>query len=193
MRERLAILGMSILAAVTYGVVHDQITARLCVEYFSIFHPHLINSQSPTLLGLAWGVAATWWVGAILGVPLAIAARIGRAPKIAPAGLIVPLTVMLSATGACAAVAGVVGYGLARSGVIANDADLMEFLPHLNFNAYIAVSFVHVASYFGGAIAGIALVVWTVVRRTAMARAAAAEQGGAAPAPPMRTGSAAAD
>lgn len=25
--------------ATTYGVVHDQITARLCIEYFTIDHP----------------------------------------------------------------------------------------------------------------------------------------------------------
>ncbi len=73
----LAIVVLSILACVTYGVIHDQITARICVEYFTIGHPQIIASESPTMLGFVWGVIATWWVGAILGVLLATAARIG--------------------------------------------------------------------------------------------------------------------
>jgi len=27
------IVGLGILAAVSYGIIHDQITARVCVEY----------------------------------------------------------------------------------------------------------------------------------------------------------------
>jgi len=30
--KSLSIIGMSILACVIYGILHDQITARLCVE-----------------------------------------------------------------------------------------------------------------------------------------------------------------
>ena len=43
---------LSIVAAVAYGIVHDQITARLCVEYFTVAHPPLIHTSSPTVLGL---------------------------------------------------------------------------------------------------------------------------------------------
>lgn len=51
-----AIIMVSVVAAITYGVIHDQITARICVEYFTIGHPRLIESDSPTVLGLFWGV-----------------------------------------------------------------------------------------------------------------------------------------
>jgi hypothetical protein len=34
--QSLAIIGLSILAAVVYDIVHDQSTARICVEYFTI-------------------------------------------------------------------------------------------------------------------------------------------------------------
>jgi hypothetical protein len=52
-----------VLGAVGYGVVHDQITARICLKYFTIGHPQVFNTQSATLLGIGWGVIATWWVG----------------------------------------------------------------------------------------------------------------------------------
>src|ERR1700722_16293989 len=53
--------------AVVYGIIHDQITVRLCVEYFSLAHPPLFPVSSPTLLGLCWGLAATVGVGLVLG------------------------------------------------------------------------------------------------------------------------------
>lgn len=81
----LTIIGMSILAAVTYGILHNQVTARICVEYFTIGHPQIIGSTSPTLLGLAWGIVATWWVGLPLGIGLAFAARGNRGPNCEPA------------------------------------------------------------------------------------------------------------
>ena len=41
---------LSIAAAVTYGIVHDQVTARVCVEYFTIGHPSILGgTQDPTL------------------------------------------------------------------------------------------------------------------------------------------------
>ena len=69
-RKALIIL-LSICGACIYGVVHDQITARLCLEYFTIAHPPLFHTRSTSLLALYWGVAATIGIGALLGVVLA--------------------------------------------------------------------------------------------------------------------------
>jgi hypothetical protein len=54
--QSLAIVGLCGLSAVTYGIVHDQITARVCVEYFTIGHPPVFDTNSPTLLGLGWAL-----------------------------------------------------------------------------------------------------------------------------------------
>jgi len=35
-----------ILAAVFYGILHDQITARICVEYFTIGHPIVFGTET---------------------------------------------------------------------------------------------------------------------------------------------------
>ncbi|MCA8941727.1 MAG: hypothetical protein KDB80_04135 [Planctomycetes bacterium] len=86
----LRIVLLCVVAAVGFGIVHDQITARVCVEYFTIGHPRILATDSPTELGIFWGVIATWWVGAILGLGLAFAARRGAAPKRNAASLVRP-------------------------------------------------------------------------------------------------------
>ncbi|MFO0941023.1 MAG: hypothetical protein U0930_09660 [Pirellulales bacterium] len=35
---------------------HDQITARICIEYFTIGHPRIIPTDDPTILGIVWGI-----------------------------------------------------------------------------------------------------------------------------------------
>jgi hypothetical protein len=98
-----------IVAAVLYGIIHDQITAHNCVEYFSVFHPPVFPTTSPTLLALGWGVIATWWVGAFLGLLLALAARAGSRRKVGVGELIRPIATLLAAMGVLAATAGLVG------------------------------------------------------------------------------------
>jgi hypothetical protein len=77
MIENLKIILLCVAAAIAYGVAHDQITARVCLEYFTVFHPPVFATQSPTALAFGWGVIATWWVGLFLGLLLALAARAG--------------------------------------------------------------------------------------------------------------------
>ena len=82
--EPIKTLALCVAATVLYGVLHDQVTARVCLEYFTEFHPPLVDSRSPAVVALAWGVAATWWVGVILGLGLACAARVGPWPRREP-------------------------------------------------------------------------------------------------------------
>src|SRR5215470_2611517 len=105
----LAIVLFCILAAVVYGIAHDQVTARVCVEYFTIGHPAVFDTASPTLLGLGWGVLATWWVGLLLGLLLALAARIGARPKRTVRSLLRPVLLLLVVMGALSVLAGLVG------------------------------------------------------------------------------------
>ena len=159
--QALAIIAMSILAAVIYGVVHDQVTARICVEYFTVAHPHVIDSTDPTVLALVWGVLATWWVGLILGVPLALAARVGNRPKLTARQLLPPMAVLLVVMGVCASVAGLIGYVLARNGVIVLLEPLASEVPREKHVALLADGAAHLASYAVGFIGGVILCVLT--------------------------------
>src|SRR6516164_1800000 len=114
--EFLKVWLLCIFAAVLYGILHDQVTARVCVEYFTIGHPPVFNTTSPTLLALGWGVIATWWMGAFLGLILALAARLGSPPRLNADDLIKPVLGLLLVMAVSALGAGVIGYVLARSG-----------------------------------------------------------------------------
>jgi hypothetical protein len=114
--QAFGIVLVSILAAVAYGIVHDQVTARVCVEYFTIGHPPVFHTDDPTLLGVGWGIIATWWVGAMLGVPLAIAARAGSRPKRDVKSLIRPIAILMIVNAICAALAGTIGWVAAKRG-----------------------------------------------------------------------------
>src|SRR5687768_3279430 len=107
---------MSILAAIIYGIAHDQVTARVCVEYFTIGHPPIFRTDDPTLLGLGWGIVATWWVGLILGVALALTARAGSRPRTPAAALARPVATLLAVMGVGAALAGGIGWAVAQAG-----------------------------------------------------------------------------
>ena len=102
---KLKITLLCIVAAVAYGIVHDQITARLCVEYFTVAHPPLIHTSSPTLLGLFWGTVATIGVGLLLGVVLALVSQSPGLPPV-PIRRVLKMIAGLLATTAIAAVLG---------------------------------------------------------------------------------------
>lgn len=109
--ESLKIIAGCILAASLYGIVHDQITARVCLEYFTVLHPPIFHhTQSPTLLGLGWGTYATWPVGVVLGILFAICARAGNRPKTTLSDLIPVLLRLLAFMAASALVVSTLGY-----------------------------------------------------------------------------------
>jgi hypothetical protein len=147
--EVLRIWCLCIGAAILYGLVHDQVTAHLCVAYFlPPMHPLIVDTHSPVLLALTWGVIATWWMGAIIGYLLVLAARLGRWPKLTARDLTRPLGLVLAGMAACALVAGIVGFCTGHD--------------YPTFNADL---WAHTASYFAGGLGGLALCVWTLLRR----------------------------
>ena len=165
MVEALRIIGFCIAAAIAYGVAHDQVTARVCIEYFTIGHPPLIPSESPTLLALAWGVVATWWVGLPLGVLLSIAARVGRSPALTVSQVRPSVLRLLVVMAACAFVAGVIGYLLAGAELIALPEGLVQRVPRGAHHRFLADLWAHSASYAVGAIGGLVVCYRTFRRR----------------------------
>lgn len=157
---------LSVAAAVVYGIVHDQITARICVEYFTVAHPPVFHTDNPTLLGLGWGVIATWWVGAMLGVPLALAARYGNYPKRTAREMIKPMGVLVEVMGVCAAAAGMAGWWMSRNGSFVLPKWLADAVPVEKHAAFSADAFAHLASYGVGFAGGVILVVYTLYSRS---------------------------
>ena len=164
----LKIILLSIAAAVSYGVVHDQITAHLCVEYFSVAHPPVFPTEDPTLLALGWGIIATWWVGLILGIPLALAARLGPWPKRSTASLVRPLMWLMVASAIVAVASGLTGWMLAHSGHLKlSDFDdyLAVNIPPAHHAVFFADAFSHLASYAMGFLGGIFIIASVTISR----------------------------
>jgi hypothetical protein len=105
-----------------------------------------------------------WWVGLLLGVPLAIVARVGTRPKRSAASLARPILYLLAVMAACAAAAGLVGWQLARAGTVVLGEPLASRLPVDRHVPFIAHAWAHGASYFVGFVGG--LVVMTTIWRS---------------------------
>ncbi len=170
--QALKIIGLAVLASVVYGIAHDNVTARLCVEYFTIGHPKVIESQSPTQLALAWGVIATWWMGVILGVPAALCARLGKAPRLTARNLLRPIGALLIVMAACSTLAGLAGYLAASAGSIPID-DFLDFIPPDRQVLFFTDLCAHNAAYAVGFFGGVGVCVWILWKRSSLAKRAA--------------------
>jgi hypothetical protein len=167
MAEVAKIVAMCVVASIAYGVVHDQFTARAYLPYFTEWPPHAsmmpLNSTNPTIVGFAWGFAATWWVGLILGIPLALVSTSGPDNWWNWRRLAVYLAALLVCVGGLAAL----GYLMS----IANHLQVDPAVPGpavppgdtASLEAFTAVLVAHNISYIGGAAAGVVMI-WFIFR-----------------------------
>lgn len=169
MIEGIKIVLLSIVAAIIYGILHDQITARVCVEYFTIGHPPIFKSESPTLLAFGWGVIATWWAGLSVGIPAAFAARVGSWPRMTVRDMIRPILYLLITMGLLALIAGVSGYFASRAGAAWLVEPLASRVPTERHDLFLAAGAAHLASYGAGFLGGLAISGWVVFHRKSQA------------------------
>ncbi|MBL9085848.1 MAG: hypothetical protein JNM10_01785 [Planctomycetia bacterium] len=154
-----AIVALCVGACVVYGVLHDQVTARIAIEHFTVLHPTIVDSTDPTVLALLWGVIATWWVGLFGGILLAVAARAGTRPKRGATTLLRPVALALVLTASCAAIGGFVGRALAGNGHLALLEPVRSRIPAERHLDVLTVIVVHNVSYVVGGIAFVTLAV----------------------------------
>ncbi|MCK5841603.1 MAG: hypothetical protein KAH31_05525 [Candidatus Sabulitectum sp.] len=157
MKQTAKIILLCMTAAIFYGIVHNQVTVRISLEYFTIGHRALISSTSPTLMGIAWGVHPNWWVGMSMGIILAAAARLGKWPKRDVRSLIKPLLILFLISGMASATAGILGYRLANSGTLGLYGPLASSVPASGHAAYISALWMHTASYTVGTMGALIL------------------------------------
>ena len=163
MKQVAYIILLCMIAAISYGIIHNQFTVRISLEYFTIGHRRIISSTSPTLLGIAWGIHPNWWVGTSMGVILAAAARAGKWPKRNARSLVKPILILLLVSAAGSATAGILGHHLTSTGTLGLYEPLASSVPQDGQAAYIAALWMHTASYTVASIGGLitALLVFT--------------------------------
>lgn len=163
--EILKIVGLCIGSAIFYGVLHDQVTARVCVEYFTIGHPPIFLTDDPTILALGWGVLATWWVGLLLGVPAALVSRVGPLPKLGASELFRPIGLLLLVMGLVSLIAGTIGFFVAQAGGVWLLEPLSSRVPVEKHSLFLADLWAHLAAYGVGFVGGIVLCGWVWFKR----------------------------
>jgi hypothetical protein len=163
--EFIKIVLACVLAAIVYGIIHDQVTARVCLEYFTVFHPPVFLTKSPTLQGIGWGIIATWWAGAIVGMLIGIAARLGLRAQMTIREIL-PLILTLQVFMAfCAIAAGTIGY---FKGTM--PAEIYTMLPVQMHRRSLADWWAHNASYASGFLGGLTVCAIVAVRRVKILR-----------------------
>lgn len=163
--EALKIIGFATLAAIVYGILHDQVTAHICVEYFTIAHPPVFPTESPFLLALGWGIIATWWVGLPLGILLAVAARLGRNAKLGLGDLRRKIVRLMIVSGCAAMIAGVIGASLFAMQLLVLTGEWATVIPESRWPYFAFALWAHSASYAVGAVGGLLVIVATIKRR----------------------------
>ncbi len=154
---------LCVAAACVYGVLHDLVTAHVCIEYFTVFHPPLSESDSPVVQALTWGVVATWWVGLLFGLLLSFAARLGRSAKMPVHHLMLPLVLVFLICGSLAGAAGYVASlieGFNAYYFPDKATGWRACIDHERWPEFFGVLVAHNTSYASGAILGLCLIVW---------------------------------
>ncbi len=168
--QSLKIAALCIAAAILYGIMHDQVTTRVCVEYFTIGHAPIFRTDSPTLLALGWGVLATWWVGAMLAVPAVLVSRVGSWPTLNAVDLTRPIGYLLTAMAVASLLAGIAGYFAARADWVSLAEPLASRVPSDRHDRFLADYWAHNAAYGVGFVGGWAVCIGILVWRSRRAR-----------------------
>lgn len=161
----LRIVCLTILAMVGYGIAQDQVTARLCPEYFTIGHPPIPGLTDPTLLGIAWGFLGAWWGGLMLGIGLAISSQVGSAPPLAVRQLIRPLATLFLIVTCVATLAGLgTAYNARLLGITLGEPWASQ-IPAERHQAMLIVANTHFAAYGSAILGGIMLCIHIACHR----------------------------
>ena len=164
--EYLKIILASILLSITYGITHDLITTQISIEYFTIGHPIIIDTNSPILLALLWGTIATWWIGLIIGILISFSSRLGSKPKLKLKDVFKPILKLITAMFAGALLGGLIGYITSTNQIFTLVPRLAKQIDPSRHHLFLTAGWAHTSSYIIGFIGGITLCVKIILRRS---------------------------
>ncbi len=162
-RLRFAAMGLGYL--VGYAILQDQVSARLCPEYFTVFHPPIPGLTDPTLLGFAWGFLGAWWGGVAMGYAVGLAATLGPWPQLAPRDLVWPMFVVVVLVGIATGLTGLTVDRHAEMMEVSIAPGLAADIPPERQRQLLVVSCYHFVAYTSAVLASVGLCVWVVRER----------------------------
>lgn len=159
---------MTMLGFIAYGITQDQITARVSIEYFTIGHVRILDTENPTIIALLWGVLATWWFGLGAGILLAIVSNFGSWQIMTWRMLIKPAGIFFVGVGITALIAGIIGYVTGEMGIFHLAGRIAAQITPEKQTRFLANGWAHTAAYMAGAIGTIILAIWILWQRRLM-------------------------
>ncbi|MDY3553312.1 hypothetical protein R5W24_002413 [Gemmata sp. JC717] len=167
-RYRFALLGF--VAIVGYAVLQDQVSARLCPEYFTVLHRPVPGVTDPTLLGVCWGFLGGWWGGVLLGYAAGLTATLGSHPKLAPREILKPLAFLVSGVAVATALTGFSVWRHSEALGVVLDPGMAEAVPPPRHRALFTVACYHFVAYASSIFGGVVLCVWVASERRSRAK-----------------------
>lgn len=157
--------------AILYGIAHDLVTAHVSVDYFTVHHPKLVESQSPLVMALLWGFLATFWVGGIAGMAMAATNLIGGAESLPWSSLRTAAKRTMATVWVGAMLALGTVYAIASLAPMDKRGPTFEHDRKL-----VAVAIAHGFSYSMATLATVALCVWIAAKRMRLAKATSGDE-----------------
>ena len=163
-RALCTVLGAGLLTG--YGMAQDQISARLCPEYFTVLHNPIPGLTDPTLLGLAWGFLGAAGGGVAMGYAVGLTATVGRNPQLTVRELLRPMLALVAAVAGVTTITGLSAYRHADMFAIRLDPVLDSRVPTTRHHELFAVASYHLAAYLSAVIGSVILCAWVVRERS---------------------------
>ena len=161
-RLRSLVLGIWLMTA--YAMLQDQVSSRLCPEYFTIFHNPIPGLTDPNLVGIAWGFLGSWWGGAILGYSAGLTATLGDKPCLQLRNIVKGMLVLLGVVGIMTALGGFSVYRHAELFQITLCCEPVQGVPEERRRNLFIVACYHLITY-GTAIIGSVLLCLELARQ----------------------------
>jgi hypothetical protein len=167
-RYRFVLMGL--VALVGYAMLQDQVSARLCPEYFTVLHPPIPELTDLTILGISWGFLGAWWGGIVLGLVMSLVATLGPRPSPAPRELVCPLCVLVGVLALVTALTGFTVWRHAHLLGVALDSPMAEMVPRERHRELLTVACYHLSAYVTATVGGVVLCMWVWAERCKRAR-----------------------
>jgi hypothetical protein len=162
-RYRFALYGL--VAVVGYAILQDQVSARLCPDYFTVLHPPIPNCTNPTLLGVCWGFLGGWWGGIVMGYAAGLVSTLGPRPPLAPRDFVTPLLVCMCGVGTVTALCGISVWQHANMFGVSLDRVFDGLIPEERQRAALVVACYHFVSYAASTLGGVVVCVYLWAER----------------------------
>ena len=153
------------LILIGYAMLQDQISVRMCPEYFTIGHPPIKGITNPTLLGIVWGFLGGFPGGIVLGIALAMSMYLGKASSFPIQNLKWPLRILLAGTAFGTGISGLSSWYNAQVVNISIGAPWNGLIPLERQQRFFIVANAHLGTYLSAAILGIGICIFIIYQR----------------------------